>query len=115
SMPSFMFIPQAWTISIEMMFYFIAPFIVRRKTAVIIVLFLLTAGLNIILQVSGFDYDPWTYRFFPAELLYFLAGVLGYKIWRMLPASVFSFRYAFPVFIAVAVFTFIYRYIHWAS
>ena len=79
---SFMLVPQAWSISIEIMFYLIAPFIVRRKIWKIAGLTLFTAGIKYFLFKNGYNYDPWSYRFFPAEMFFFLLGVLSYKFYN---------------------------------
>lgn len=77
----FNFIPQAWTIGLELTFYMIAPFITRRKTIVIIGLIFCSLFLRILLYKNNFDYDPWTFRFFPTELVFFLFGIIGYRIY----------------------------------
>ena len=78
---SFMLVPQAWTISIEIMFYLVAPLFIRKKVWVITTLCLIAMALKYYLFSAGFNYDPWSYRFFPAEMLYFLLGVLSYKLY----------------------------------
>lgn len=79
----FALIPQAWTVSLELMFYIIAPFIVKRKTIIICVIFTLLLVLRIIIHdLLLINYTPWNFRFFPIELTYFLAGVLSYKIYK---------------------------------
>ena len=79
----FLFVPQAWTIAIELMFYLIVPFLARRKTGIILVFMLCSFLLRVIL-VLGFDLsgDPWNYRFFPTELLFFLAGIIAYRMYK---------------------------------
>ena len=77
----FMLVLQAWTISIEIMFYLIAPFIVRKKITFIALFFFITAVLKYVLYSRGLNYDPWSYRFFPAEMFFFLLGVLSYKLY----------------------------------
>jgi peptidoglycan/LPS O-acetylase OafA/YrhL len=79
---SFMLIPQGWTVGIELMFYLIAPFLVRRKVKIILILVALCLILRILMYNSGYDYDPWTYRFFPFELVFFLLGNVAYRIYR---------------------------------
>ena len=69
---SFLIIPQAWTVGLELLFYLVAPFIVRRKLKVIFVLIVLSLLIRFVLVSKGFDYDPWSYRFFPNELVFFL-------------------------------------------
>jgi len=80
---NFLFIPQAWTIGLELLFYLIAPFIVRRKLRVILLIiagsFLLRGYIYFNL---GMHYDPWTYRFFPNELALFLFGTISYHIYN---------------------------------
>lgn len=111
SSPSFMAIPQAWTISIELMFYVIAPFILRRRTFVIALLWMAALALNIALRGAGFDYDPWTYRFFPAEMLFFLSGALAYRIWKHHAQRYITSSVGLTAFAAVFIFTLLYAWI----
>jgi peptidoglycan/LPS O-acetylase OafA/YrhL len=77
----FLLIPQAWTVSVELTFYLIAPFLMRRKYYIILVLIFLSLILRLFLQSIGLDKNPWTYRFFPTELVFFLLGYISYKIY----------------------------------
>ena len=47
---NFALIPQAWTIALELLFYIIAPFIVKRKTIVILFLFTFFIGFKYVLK-----------------------------------------------------------------
>ncbi len=72
-------VPQAWTLGLEMSFYMIAPFVLVRKK----VFFGFLAGA-VLVRVALFSIglglkDPWTYRFFPAELLFFLLGSFSHQ------------------------------------
>jgi peptidoglycan/LPS O-acetylase OafA/YrhL len=72
-------IPQAWTLGLEIYFYLLAPFFVRRGPIVIAALIAASLTLRMGLQWSfGFSGEPWSYRFFPSEIALFLAGSLGY-------------------------------------
>lgn len=79
----YLLVPQAWSISIEFMFYLLAPFLVTKK-----VKWQLTFVLFGILVKIFFDhyynlcFDPWTYRFFPFELAFFLAGSIAYAFYQ---------------------------------
>lgn len=76
----FLFLPQAWSLGIELTFYAIAPFLVRRKCWDIVLLVAVAICARYYLYVYlGLFEDPWSYRFFPLELGMFLLGVLGYK------------------------------------
>ncbi len=77
-------IPQAWTLGLELSFYALAPFILRSRRIIFLLL-----GLSLLIRVCLFaaglgKSDPWIYRFFPAELALFLLGVLSN--WYLLPA-----------------------------
>jgi peptidoglycan/LPS O-acetylase OafA/YrhL len=72
-------IPQAWTLGLEIYFYLLAPFFVRRGPIVIAALIAASLTLRMALQWSfGFSGEPWSYRFFPSEIALFLTGSLGY-------------------------------------
>ena len=70
----------SWTLSLEIMFYFIAPFILKNKKIIIYILvssillraFLIHDGIG---MTGGFNY-----RFFPLELGLFLLGALSHQI-----------------------------------
>ncbi len=105
---SFMVIGQAWTIGLEILFYLIAPFIVRRKVIVLFGLLGLSLLLRVVIySVFQMKYDPWTYRFFPTELAYFLMGSLAYRFfiaqkkWKIPQgylAAIYVFMVAFTIF-----------------
>lgn len=80
---TFLFIPQAWTIGVEIAFYLIAPFLAKRKLKIIIPLILLSLILRSVLYFCfNLKNDPWTYRFFPTELVFFLLGIVSYRIYK---------------------------------
>jgi peptidoglycan/LPS O-acetylase OafA/YrhL len=76
----FMLVPQAWSLSLELLFYLIAPFIVRRSMWSIGLIALVCLAARTAGYVMGLQNDPWSYRFFPFELSAFLAGALSYRI-----------------------------------
>jgi peptidoglycan/LPS O-acetylase OafA/YrhL len=80
----FFLIPPAWTISLELMFYLIAPFLVRCKLPWLILLIGASAVFKYFAVNAGLNYEPWTYRFFPFELMFFNLGIIGYKIYQKL-------------------------------
>jgi peptidoglycan/LPS O-acetylase OafA/YrhL len=77
----FLFVPQAWSLAVELYFYALAPFIVRRSLGFVVLVIVLSTALRIAVGcVTGLRFDPWSYRFFPFELVYFLAGALAYRL-----------------------------------
>lgn len=78
---NFLLLPQAWSISIELMFYLMAPFIVRRNIFFILPFIAASFGIKYYTtNVMGLNFDPWTYRFFLSEVGYFLLGAVAYKL-----------------------------------
>ena len=73
-------IPQAWTLEIELLFYLVAPFILPKRKIIITLLIasVILRGYLVYLGIGATD--PWTYRFFPTELAFFLLGALSHQI-----------------------------------
>lgn len=78
---NYMMIPMAWSLSLELMFYALAPFIARRSARTIALIMAVSLIARVAAAGFGLVSDPWSYRFFPFELALFLAGVLAYKAW----------------------------------
>ena len=77
----FMAIPMAWSLSLELCFYVLAPFIARRPVWQIAALMTASLAARVGAAALGYADDPFSYRFFPFELALFLAGVLAYRAW----------------------------------
>lgn len=80
----FMIVPQAWTLSLELMFYIICPLFIRMKVKYIIILIIILITIKLIAIHQGLTYDPWKYRFFPFELVFFLTGIVSYHLYKEL-------------------------------
>jgi peptidoglycan/LPS O-acetylase OafA/YrhL len=80
---SFLAVPQAWSIELEILFYALAPWLVRRPLPVLLAALALSGASRLACySVFGLTFDPWTYRFFPNELGLFLLGAVAYRIYR---------------------------------
>ena len=75
-------IPVAWSVSSELSFYLIAPFILRNRKKTVFVLFIISIFSNIITNHYGLNDSNWRFRFFPSILMYFLAGYYAYLIYK---------------------------------
>lgn len=86
---SYLLIPQAWSLSLEIVFYLAAPFVVKRTDRI-----LLWMVVSIIVRTAFFIFDhneeQFIYRFFPAELVFFLAGSLSYHAYQKFPIAFFA-------------------------
>jgi peptidoglycan/LPS O-acetylase OafA/YrhL len=82
---NFILIPQAWSLSLEFMFYLLAPLLVRRRLWLVATVIAVSLGVRALLAWRfDLNFDPWTYRFFPSELALFLSGTFSYHIFRFL-------------------------------
>lgn len=77
----FMPVPQAWSISLELMFYALVPFLIRYSTRVLWGIVAATMVLRIAIYAAGYQNDPWLSRFFPTELGLFVAGMCARRLY----------------------------------
>jgi peptidoglycan/LPS O-acetylase OafA/YrhL len=108
----YLLVPQAWSLSIELMFYAVAPLMVKWRTRSILFAMLLCAALRgILYKKFRLHYDPWTYRFAPTELLLFLAGVLAYRFYRHVDGKKVSQGVCSGVAVAILLLCIVYTHI----
>jgi peptidoglycan/LPS O-acetylase OafA/YrhL len=68
-------LPQAWSLSLELCFYLLAPLLIRKQKYIFLLLLIsLLSRITIFILGLGLT-DPWSYRFFPNELLFFIIGI----------------------------------------
>jgi peptidoglycan/LPS O-acetylase OafA/YrhL len=106
----FLLVPQAWTIGVEITFYLIAPFLVRRNPRTIVLLIAASLGLRAILYANGLNRDPWTYRFFPTELTFFLLGNLSYAIYNKIRNQPIPKNFSYALWIGMLAVIVTYNY-----
>lgn len=76
----FMLVPPAWSLSVELMFYLCAPFIVRRSVRFQVSIVAMTFACRIAAGLAfGLPDEPWSNRFFPFEAGLFILGSLAYR------------------------------------
>lgn len=81
----FLLVPQAWSLSLELLFYCIVPAFLWQKTRTKVIALSTAIFLSILCKIGlvlmDIPYDPWAYRFFPSVLSLFLIGSLIYHIY----------------------------------
>lgn len=77
----FLVVPQAWTLSLELMFYLLAPFLANRRLWVILCLAAASFATRWYIHIVEVPIDPWEQRFFPAEFGFFLMGVVCHRLY----------------------------------
>ena len=77
----YLYIPQGWTLGLELTFYLMAPFLLKNiDIKKIIIVICISLIFRVLLVYNGFSFDPWNYRFFPNEICFFLFGSISYLI-----------------------------------
>lgn len=75
----------AWSLGSELLFYAIAPLLLRGSSLLLAGVSALGVGIHLFLgTLSALPLDPWNYRFFPTELPFFLVGALAHHAYRWL-------------------------------
>lgn len=107
---SFLIVPQAWTIGVEITFYLVAPFIVRKNIWFVSTLILVSLLLRVVLYRYGLNHDPWTYRFFPTELLFFLLGTVAYHFYKKITGLNLKKLHLKMIYFSIVIFTIFYSW-----
>ena len=88
---TFLLVPPAWSLALELTFYLLAPFLVRRRLGVLVAIIAASFALRAYLFFAwNYRGDPWTYRFFPTEIGFFLVGSLAYRLYLRLRTRAIS-------------------------
>ncbi len=108
----FLLVPQAWTIGMELLFYLVAPFLVRRKIWVVGSIILISLSFRAYFYSHGLNHDPWTYRFFPFELALFLLGNIAYRIYQKIKLKNINPKLLLGLFVIFVGSLFAYQWIN---
>lgn len=84
------FLQGAWSLSVEIMFYLLAPWILRKQLWVQLTLFSLFLGIRIFVFINaGYSWTQWNYYFMPSAMTFFMAGSLAYLFYEYLHKKTF--------------------------
>lgn len=76
---------QAWSLSLEIMFYALAPFLVRMKSKTLIVLIAVSVVAKATIMVGSGAEIVFFKRFFLSEFWLFGCGIMAYRLYTLLP------------------------------
>lgn len=80
---TFLLVPQIWSVGVEISFYLFAPLLLRSRWYIQLGIILASLALRWYIMVRlHWNFDPWTYRFFPTEIAFFLSGSLAYLLYK---------------------------------
>jgi len=82
SLHRFLFIKQAWTISLEIYFYLMVPFLNKIKSSILVLGVIVLFLVRFYIYHLGHHTLPWTYQFYIFELGFFLTGLLMYRWYK---------------------------------
>ena len=87
-------IGPTWSLSVELLFYALAPLILSLRKTFQIGLFLLALLIRwLIWEASGKQWGPWLYYFPPASWVFFMGGILSYHLMTaLMPLQQFRSR-----------------------
>lgn len=78
----YLIIPQAWSISLELMFYVFVPILVQLSNRKLFFIVLLSLILRIFFyEIFALNYDPWVHHFLPFEISLFILGILSFRFY----------------------------------
>ena len=73
---------QAWSLSVELLFYAMAPFLLKLRTSYLSALLLCSASIKAYIVSFGIYDTFWIDAFYPAELTFFILGALGFRVYN---------------------------------
>ncbi len=111
---NFLFVPQIWTLGVEVMFYLIAPLLVRRAWWIQLIIVFLSLDFRWYVYTEKFwTWDPWSYRFFPFEVALFMSGSLAYQVYTWIRKKTISPWILRACWIIIPILIFYYPYATW--
>lgn len=77
-------VPQGWSLGAELCFYILVPFLVGRRTQILMLIIIAAVVLRIAIITSDLPFFPWQQRFFPVEIAFFIIGLLSHRLYLVI-------------------------------
>lgn len=72
----------AWSLSVELLFYAMAPLLLRLRTSWLCLVLVCSLCIKIVIASLGVYNSFWIDAFYPAELVFFLSGAVAFRIYQ---------------------------------
>jgi peptidoglycan/LPS O-acetylase OafA/YrhL len=77
--PNALLIPQGWSLALELWLYLLVPLLWRTSDRTLWGIVAASLTLRLIIAWSPLPLVPWQQRFFPAEIMFFVLGMLSFR------------------------------------
>lgn len=94
---------QAWSLSLEILFYALAPFLVRLKNSTLVYLIALSLLAKIVVMNTAYADVVFFKRFFLTEFWLFGCGLVAYRIYTSLSRKAHASDYCFFAGLVVSI------------
>jgi peptidoglycan/LPS O-acetylase OafA/YrhL len=95
---------QAWSLSLEIVFYAMAPFLVRMKSRTLCALIAMSLSLKLAVSSSSYSELTFFYRLFPCEFWLFGCGIVAYRFFKKLPSRIWITDFVFWAALVATIF-----------
>jgi peptidoglycan/LPS O-acetylase OafA/YrhL len=72
-------IPQGWSLELELWFYLLVPLLWRASDRTLWAVVIASLAIRLLFVASPLPFWPWQQRFFPAEIMFFVLGMLSFR------------------------------------
>jgi peptidoglycan/LPS O-acetylase OafA/YrhL len=90
-------IAQSWSLSLEIYFYFLAPYLAKIPKRILLGITFVILTTKASFFIFGSITDPYSYRFFPFEIGFFLLGACSYNFIKLKSNALAMFTIIFSL------------------